>query len=205
MATIDLSVISVREGNELIRKYGADGVDVEVLNPDAKHHIGVGLTSPINVHIRGSAGYFCGGLTDGPRFLVDNNVGWGVGDNMLNGSIVVDGNASAIPGVAIRGAEIVVKGNIGSRAGQVMKAGTLLACGNASFMAGYMMYGGRLVILGNSGEKVGQDMTGGDIYVAGKIGEMGTDAMLIDLPEKERDEILAENAHELRQVGELAR
>ena len=157
----------------------------------ARHHIGVGLTHPINVHIKGSAGYFCGGLTDGPRFLVDNNVGWGVGDNMLNGSIVVNGNASAIPGVAIRGAEIVVKGNIGSRAGQVMKAGTLLACGNASFMAGYMMYGGRLVILGNSGEKVGQDMTGGDIYVAGKIGEMGTDAMLIDLPAKERDEILA--------------
>ena len=191
MATIDLSVTTVREANELLRKYGADGIDVEVLNPDARHHIGVGLTHPINVHIKGSAGYFCGGLTDGPRFHVDNNVGWGVGDNMLNGSIVVDGNASAIPGVAIRGAEIVVKGNIGSRAGQVMKAGTLLACGNASFMAGYMMYGGRLVILGNSGEKVGQDMTGGDIYVAGKIGEMGTDAMLIDLPQKERDEILA--------------
>ncbi len=191
MATIDLSVTTVREGNELLRKYGADGIDVEVLNPDAKHHIGVGLTHPINVHIRGSAGYFCAGLTDGPRFTVDNNVGWGVGDNMLNGSIIVNGNASAIPGVAIRGAEIVVKGNIGSRAGQVMKAGTLLACGNANFMAGYMMYGGRLIILGNSGEKIGQDMTGGNIYVAGKLGEMGTDAMLIDLPAQERDEILA--------------
>ena len=191
MAKIDLSVTPVREANELLRKYGADGVDVEVLNPDARHHIGVGLTHPINVHIRGSAGYFCGGLTDGPRFQVDNNVGWGVGDNMLNGSIVVNGNASAIPGVAIRGAEIVVKGNIGSRAGQVMKAGTLLACGNANFMAGYMMYGGRLIILGHSGEKVGQDMTGGNIYVAGKIGEMGADAMLTDLPAAERDEILA--------------
>lgn len=191
MATIDLSVTPVREANERIRKYGADGVDVEVLNPDARHHIGVGLTHKINVHIRGSAGYFCAGLTDGPNFIVDNNVGWGVGDNMLGGSIVVNGNASAIPGVAIRGAEIVVKGNIGSRAGQVMKAGTLLACGNANFMAGYMMYGGRLVILGNSGEKVGQDMTGGNIYVAGKLGEMGTDAMLIDLPAAERDDILA--------------
>ncbi|MFM8747277.1 MAG: glutamate synthase-related protein [Aestuariivirga sp.] len=191
MAKIDLSVTPVREANELLRKYGAEGVDVEVLNPDARHHIGVGLIHPINVHIRGSAGYFCGGLTDGPRFVVDNNVGWGVGDNMLSGSIVVNGNASAIPGVAIRGAEIVVKGNIGSRAGQVMKAGTLLACGNANFMAGYMMYGGRLIILGHSGEKVGQDMTGGDIYVAGKIGEMGTDAMLTDLPAAERDELLA--------------
>lgn len=191
MATIDLSVTPVREANELIRKYGADGVDVEVLNPDARHHIGVGLTHPVNVHIRGSAGYFCAGLTDGPRFIVDNNVGWGLGDNMLGGSVVVNGNASAIAGVAIRGAEIVVKGNIGSRAGQVMKAGTLLACGNANFMAGYMMYGGRLIILGDAGEKVGQDMTGGNIYVAGKFGEMGTDAMLTDLPQTELDDILA--------------
>jgi glutamate synthase domain-containing protein 2 len=191
MATIDLSVTSVTDANELLRKYGADGVDVDVLNPDARHHIGVGLTHPINVHIKGSAGYFCGGLTDGPRFVVDNNVGWGVGDNMLRGSIVVNGNASAIPGVAIRGAEIVVKGNIGSRAGQVMKEGTLLACGNANFMAGYMMYGGRLIILGDAGEKVGQDMTGGNIYVAGRLGEMGTDAMLTDLPQAELDDILA--------------
>lgn len=191
MATIDLSVTSIREANELLRKYGADNVNVDILNPDARHHIGVGLTHPITVRIHGSAGYFCAGLTDGPRFIVENNVGWGVGDNMLKGSIVVNGNASAIPGVAIRGAEIVVKGNIGSRAGQVMKEGTLLTCGNANFMAGYMMYGGRLVILGDSGEKIGQDMTGGSIYVAGKLGEMGTDAKLIDLPNDERDEIFA--------------
>ena len=58
MAQIDLSRISVREGNELIRKYGEAGENVEVLNPDARHHIGVGLTAPITVKVRGSAGYF---------------------------------------------------------------------------------------------------------------------------------------------------
>ncbi len=189
MATLDLAQLSVREANERLRKYGADGEDVEVLNPDARHHIGVGLVHPINVHVRGSAGYFCAGLTDGPRFTIDNNVGWGLADNMLNGSVVVNGNASAIAGVAIRGAEVVVKGNIGSRAGQVMKAGTLLCCGNANFMAGYMMYGGRIIILGESGDKVGQDMTGGTIYVAGKINALGTDAMVIDLPQAEADSI----------------
>ena len=31
MATIDLSVTTVREANELLRKYGADGIDVEVV------------------------------------------------------------------------------------------------------------------------------------------------------------------------------
>ena len=191
MASIDLAQVSVREANPLLRRYGEQGEDVEILNPDARHHIGVGLVHPIQVRIRGSAGYFCAGLTDGPRFEVDANVGWGLADNMLKGSIVVNGNAGAIAGVAIRGAEVVIKGNMGSRAGQVMKEGTLLCCGNANFMAGYMMYGGRIVILGNSGAQVGQDMTGGTIYVAGKLEALGTDAELIDLPEAERDDILA--------------
>jgi glutamate synthase domain-containing protein 2 len=191
VVTLDLAEITVREANERIREAGARGEDVEVVNPDARHHIGVGLTAPITVRVRGSAGYFCAGLTDGARFEVDNNVGWGLADNMYSGSVVVGGNASAIPAVAIRGAEVVVRGNIGSRAGQVMKAGTLCCGGNANFMAGYMMYGGRIVILGNSGERVGEDMTGGDIYVAGQVQSLGSDAMLTDLPAAELDDILA--------------
>jgi len=191
MATIDLSDVAISEANERIRELGAKGEDVEIVNPDARHHIGVGLTHPITVRVRGSAGYFCAGLTDGPRFEIDNNVGWGLADNMLGGSVVVGGNAGAIAGVAIRGAEVVVRGNIGSRAGQVMKAGTLLCAGNANFMAGYMMYGGRLIILGDSGERVGQDMTGGHIYVGGRIGSLGTDAAPTDLPADELDEIRA--------------
>ncbi len=189
MVTIDLAAISVTEANERIRKAGARGDDVEVVNPDARHHIGVGLTDEITVRVRGSAGYFCAGLTDGARFEIDNNVGWGLADNMYRGSVVVGGNASAIPAVAIRGAEVVVRGNIGSRAGQVMKAGTLCCAGNANFMAGYMMYGGRIIILGDSGERVGEDMTAGEIYVGGKLGVLGSDAMVTDLPADELDDI----------------
>ncbi|MCY4086629.1 MAG: glutamate synthase-related protein [Actinomycetia bacterium] len=191
MATLDLAELSVREANERLREYGAAGEDVEVVNPDARHHIGVGLVHPITVHIKGSAGYFCAGLTDGPRFEVDANVGWGLADNMLGGSVVVRGNASAIPGVAVRGAEVVVQGNIGSRAAQVMKEGTLCAGGNANFMAGYMMYGGRLIICGDSGEHLGQDMTGGTIYVGGRVQSLGTDAEPVDLPLEELDEVMS--------------
>ncbi len=109
MVAIDLAEIPVREANERIREAGARGEDVEVLNPDARHHIGVGLTDPIAVRVRGSAGYFCAGLSDLPRFEIDNNVGWGVADNMYQGSVVVGGNAGAIAGVAIRGAEVVTR------------------------------------------------------------------------------------------------
>ena len=191
MATIDLAQVSVTQANLRLRDYGAAGESVTVVNPDARHHIGVGLTAPIDVHIQGSAGYFCAGLTDGARFVVDNNVGWGLGDNIYRGSVIVKGNAGAIAGVAIRGADIVVHGNVGSRAGQVMKAGTICCTGNANFMAGYMMYGGRIIILGDSGERVGEDMTAGEIYVAGKVQDLGSDAMLTDTATDEIDDIRA--------------
>ncbi|MEZ5101686.1 MAG: glutamate synthase-related protein [Thermoleophilia bacterium] len=191
MATIDLAAVSVTEANRLLLQHGEAGEDVDLVNPDARHHLAVGLTHPITVRVRGSAGYFCAGLTDGPRVEVDANVGWGLADNMLRGSVVVRGNAGAIAGVAIRGAEVVVHGNLGSRAGQVMKEGWLCCAGNANFMAGYMMYGGRLVICGDSGEKVGQDMTGGTIYVGGRVQSLGTDAELAVLPAEEEQEVLA--------------
>ncbi len=189
MVKIDLGKTSVREGNEQIRQCGQNGENVEVINPDARHHIGVGLVHPITVKVRGSAGYFCAGLSDAAHFEVESNVGWGVGDNMYSGSVVVGGNASAIPGVAIRGAEIVIRGNMGSRAGQVMKAGTLCCAGNANFMAGYMMYGGRIIILGDSGVKIGEDMTAGEIFVGGKVEDLGSDAELTDIDSAEVDDI----------------
>jgi glutamate synthase domain-containing protein 2/NADPH-dependent glutamate synthase beta subunit-like oxidoreductase len=190
MITIDLSTMSIRKANELIRGYGSTHQSVEIINPDARHYIGVGLISPIRVRIRGSAGYYCGGLTDGPHFQVEKNVSWGVGDNMFEGSIVVGGNAGAIAGEGLRGGEIVVKGNIGSRAAQVMKKGTLCCAGNANFMAGYMMYGGRLIILGDSGPRVGEDMMGGEIYIGGRVESLGSDAKLVDPEAGDTDSVM---------------
>ena len=190
MVTIDLSHSSITAVNEKIRACGRDGQDVEVINPDARHNIGVGLVDPITVRVNGSAGYFCGGLSDGAHYEIEHNAGWAVGDNIYTGSVVVGGNAGAIAGVAIRGAEIVVRGNMGSRAGQVMKAGTLCCGGNAAFMAGYMMYGGRIIILGDGAAKVGQDMSAGEIFVGGNIESLGADTMIVDMEAGERDEIM---------------
>ncbi len=190
MITIDLATMPIRKANEIIRGYGSTHQNVEIINPDARHYIGVGLISPIRVKIHGSAGYYCGGLTDGPHFEVEKNVSWGVGDNMFLGSIVVGGNAGAIAGEGLRGGEIVVKGNIGSRAGQVMKKGTLCCAGKSNFMAGYMMYGGRLIILGNSGERVGEDMMGGEIYIGGKVESLGNDAELVDPESSDIDSVM---------------
>ncbi len=191
MASIDLASVSVTEANRLIRVFGEQGEDVDVVNPDARHHIGVGLTSPIALRIHGSAGYFCAGLSDGARVEVEGNVGWGLADNVTGGSVVVRGNAGAIAAVAVRGADVVVHGNVGSRAGQVMKEGTLCCAGSASFMAGYMMYGGRLIVCGDSGDLVGQDIHGGAIYVGGRVQSLGQDAAEAEVEPDELDDVLA--------------
>jgi glutamate synthase (NADPH/NADH) large chain len=187
MATIDLSKTSIRSANEMLKKTQGEGEEIQILNPDAKHYIAVGLTNPLHITIEGSAGYFCGGLTDGPTIQVKKNVSWGVGENMLAGAIVVEGNAGAIAGEALRGGEIIIRGNMGSRAGQVMKAGTLCCAGNASFMAGYMMYGGRMIILGDSGPRVGENMAGGSIFVGGAVDSLGQDAEIMDMTSEESE------------------
>ncbi len=204
MVEVDLAQLSVREANRQMKEAAADGCDIDVLNPDARHHIGVGLIHPVTVRVHGSAGYFCGGLSDGARFEVAGNAGWGLGDNIYKGTVVVAGNASAIAGVAIRGAEVVIRGNMGSRAGQVMKAGTLCCGGNASFMAGYQMYGGRIIIVGDSGEKVGEDMLAGEIFVGGQIQSLGSDAQQVEVSDAERAGIMAFfDKFEIAFAGEL--
>ena len=82
MVKIDLSKTDITDANTRIRDYGRAGEDVEIINPDARHNIGVGLVDPINVKVSGSAGYFCGGLSDGAHYEIEHNAGWAVGDNI---------------------------------------------------------------------------------------------------------------------------
>ena len=58
MVKIDLAKVSVREANEKLRELGEKGESAEIINPDARHHLGVGLTAPINVKIKGEE-YSC--------------------------------------------------------------------------------------------------------------------------------------------------
>ena len=189
MAKIDARGKSVTEINRQVRVLAQQDEEIILEYPDARHHLCVGILAQTKVIIRGSTGYFCAGLCDGPTIEVENNVGWAVADNLLAGTIIVGKNAGAVPGMAMRGGKLVVKGDIGSRAGTIMKDGLIIAGGKANFMAGYMMMGGRLVICGDSGRGVGQNIIGGEIYVGGKIEELGDDAMLVDVTDEETDEI----------------
>lgn len=191
MAKIDCRSFDVRQINTLVKEIADSDLPVTLENPDARHLLCVGMTRPRTVRIAGSAGYFAGGLSDGIDLEIENNAGWGVADNLMQGKVVVRQSASAIAGVAMRGGEVVVHGNLGSRAGQVMKGGILLSGGSAGFMAGYLMMGGILAICGDAGDKLGQNIIAGSIYVGGSISSLGDDAEVADPFESELDILYA--------------
>ncbi len=199
MVEIDASAHRLRELNQKLRAEAdrlcaegrAEEETIVLRHPDARHNLGVGLVRPVRVEIDGSGGYFCMGLCDQPTVRVRGNVGWGFADNLLAGSMVVDGNAGAVCGVAMQGGSILVRGNTGSRMGQVMKGGSIVCCGNAGYRAGSMMMGGVVVVFGDAAEALGEFMMDGEIFVAGRADDLGEDAVRAEQREGDAERLAA--------------
>jgi methylamine---glutamate N-methyltransferase subunit B len=178
-ATFDAKDLSTRQINLELRwllyENGLD--DVTVLNPGAKHSLGVGILRRCRVTFDGSLGYFGCGLVDGPEIHVKGRVGWSACENMMSGVVVIDSNAGSLTGAAIRGGDLVVKGRVGARTGIDQKGGTILVLGDAGSMTGFMMQRGRQIFCGDVGPGLGDSMYDGTIYVAGKVASLGIDCV----------------------------
>lgn len=185
MIILDADKVSVTEINRALRGAVKAGEEVEILNPRAKHHLGVGILGDLNMTIRGSAGYFCGCLNEGLKLRVEGSVGWFSADNLMAGEMIVQGSAGSCAAPGMCGGTLVVQGNMGSRPGQVMKGGTILVGGNSGFMTGFMMINGTLVVVGDVGDLVGHYMVGGAIYVGGSVESIGVDAREVEYGEED--------------------
>jgi glutamate synthase domain-containing protein 3 len=151
--------------------------EVTVLNPSARHSLGVAILARCRIRFEGSLGYFGCGLIDGPEITITGRVGWSVAENMMSGVVVVEHNAGSLAGAALRGGDLVVKGDVGARTGIDQKGGTIIALGNAASMTGFMMQRGRQIICGDAGPGLGDSMYDGTIYVGGKIAALGIDCV----------------------------
>ncbi|MDQ3670799.1 MAG: GXGXG motif-containing protein [Actinomycetota bacterium] len=178
-ATFDAHELSTRLINlELRRLLYEEGVkDVSVLNPGAKHSLGVGILTRCRIRFEGSLGYFGCGLIDGPEIEITGRVGWSACENMMSGVVVVKGNAGSLTGAAMRGGDLVVEGRVGARTGIDQKGGSIIVLGDAGTMTGFMLQRGRQVICGNVGSGLGDSMYDGKIYVAGKVKSLGIDCV----------------------------
>ncbi|MGH7194907.1 MAG: protein glxC, partial [Candidatus Saccharimonadales bacterium] len=114
--TFDLARTSVRELNQFLhhelRRSGAR--KIEILNPRGRHNLAVGLDAPVQVEIRGHAGYFIAGMNKQAQVTVHGSVGWSVAENIMSGGVRVRGNASECAAASGHGGLVVVEGNASS-------------------------------------------------------------------------------------------
>jgi len=82
--TLDCGDLTTRAINQAIRAAIAAGATrIQLLNPSARHNLGVALPEGIDLVIEGSAGYYVGGLNDGATITVHGSAGWGAGEDPL--------------------------------------------------------------------------------------------------------------------------
>ena len=178
-AVMEARELSTRKINAELRwlVYEQGIKDVTILNPSARHSLGVGILQRCRITFEGSLGYFGCGLADGPEIHITGRVGWSLAENMMSGVVVVDKNAGSLTGAALRGGDLVVRGHVGARTGIDQKGGTIIVGGNAGTMTGFMMQRGRQIICGNAGDGLGDSMYDGTIYVAGAVKSLGVDCV----------------------------
>jgi methylamine---glutamate N-methyltransferase subunit B len=169
--TLDCARMSTREINAALAEL-PDGAGARIVAPWGRHNLAVGLENRITVEIQGNAGYFIGGLCDGPDVVVDGFVGWSVGENLMSGTVRVRGNASECAGASAHGGTVIVEGDASSRAGISLKGGTVLVGGDVGHMSGFMAQAGVLLVGGNAGHALGDsDLTDDDMLTVKRLAD----------------------------------
>ncbi len=200
MTEIDLTTTALRDLNAQLQTLDATTNETlwQVLNPEGRHAIAVGLDAPVEVRIAGHVGYYCAGMNKHARIVIDGNAGQGVGENMMSGLIHVKGDVSQSAGATGHGGLLLVDGNAGARCGISMKGIDIVVKGEIGHLSAFMGQSGRLVAFGDAGEALGDSIYEARLYVRGRVASLGADCI-----EKEmRDEHRAELFSLLDQAGE---
>jgi methylamine---glutamate N-methyltransferase subunit B len=179
MPTFDLSAQTLRDLNAALHAVpaGANEIVFEVVSPHGSHSVAVGVDKPLTIEIRGSVGYYCGGMNDGAVIRVHGSAGPGVAENMMSGSVVIEGDASQYAGATGRGGLLVIKGHAASRCGISMKGVDIVVCGNVGHMSAFMGQSGSLVVLGDAGEALGDSLYEAKLFVRGSVASLGADCV----------------------------
>lgn len=180
MVALSCAELDTREINRELRDL-PDGARVTIHDPKGRHNLAVGLTNRLDITIDGNAGYFIGGLGDGPDITVNGFVGWSVGENLMSGTIRVRGNASECAAATAHGGLVIVEGDASSRAGISLKGGTLAVAGDVGHMSAFMAQAGTILVGGDAGEALGDSLYETVVYVGGKIRSLGSDARVEEM------------------------
>jgi glutamate synthase domain-containing protein 3 len=206
---LDLATLTVRELNHFLHhelpRRGSRRV--EILHPQGRHNLAVGLTCEADVHICGHAGYFVAGMNQLAHVTVHGNVGWSVAENMMSGIVRVCGSASACAGASAHGGLLIIEGDAGARCGISLKGADIVVQGSVGHMSAFMAQAGRLVVCGDAAPGLGDSLYEAVIYVRGTIHGLGADARLEPMTETDLGQLraLLERAGFAHDAGEFQR
>ena len=183
MQSFDLEAEGLRALNQVLhdQAQNTNQTNWEITNPRGSHAIAVGLDAPIEVTIKGSTGYYCGGMNKQATITGAGSAGPGVAENMMSGTVVVEGDASQYAGATGRGGLLVIKGNAASRCGISMKGINIVVHGNIGHMSAFMAQSGTLVVLGDAGEALGDSLYEAKLFVRGSVKSLGADCIKKDM------------------------
>jgi len=179
MEKLDLQALGLRALNKKLQSQTDETIqkDWEIINPRGSHAIAVGVDAPINVTVRGSTGYYCGGMNKQAHIYVDGSAGPGVAENMMSGTVTIDGDASQYAGATGHGGTLVIKGNAASRCGISMKGIDIVVHGNIGHMSAFMAQSGNLVVCGDAGDALGDSIYEARLFVRGSVKSLGADCI----------------------------
>lgn len=179
MQTIDLATTPLRDLNATLQ--GEDNSTNQtqwvIENPKGAHAVAVGLDAPLDVTVKGSTGYYTGGMNKQANIYVAGSAGPGVAENMMSGTVVIDGDASQYAGATGHGGTLVIKGNASSRCGISMKGIDIVVHGNVGHMSAFMAQSGNLVICGDAGDALGDSIYEARLFVRGTVKSLGADCV----------------------------
>jgi glutamate synthase domain-containing protein 3 len=175
-ATFDLADGGVRPLNAFLHGDVAGTAKVIVENPDGAHNIAVGVDAPVEIEVRGHAGYYAGGMNKQAAITIAGNAGPGVAEGMSSGTVRVKGFASVSAGAAAHGGLLVIEGDASLRCGISMKGIDIVVGGSVGDYSAFMAQAGRLVVCGDAGDGLGDSLYEAVIYVRGAIKSCGADA-----------------------------
>jgi glutamate synthase domain-containing protein 3 len=179
MQSFDLEANGLRKLNETLHAQSdqTNQTAWEILNPRGSHAVAVGLDAPIEVNVRGSTGYYCGGMNKQATININGSAGPGVAENMMSGTVVIDGDASQYAGATGHGGTLVIKGNASSRCGISMKGIDIVVHGNVGHMSAFMAQSGNLVVCGDAGDALGDSIYEARLFVRGSVKSLGADCI----------------------------
>ncbi len=180
METFDLVAAPLRSLNAALHSLKGqetNRTEWEVLNPRGAHAVATGVDAPVEIRVRGSTGYYCGGMNKQATIRIEGSAGPGVAENMMSGAVIIEGDASQYAGATGRGGLLVVKGSAASRCGISMKGIDIVVHGNIGHMSAFMAQSGRLVVLGDAGEALGDSLYEALIFVRGSVKSLGADCV----------------------------